>query len=83
MAGRDQLSGRQTAELRRDGVLTHRRFSPPPKSNFRVGAKEPNVRMKRPLMKRGGHFLGEADSAVANKKHDCGESGSPESGGGG
>lgn len=54
-----------------------------PKVISGLGPKSQVVQMKRPLMKRGGHFRGEAQSTVANKKHDRRQIGSPESGGGG
>lgn len=60
----------------------HRCYSPLPKVISGLGQKSQVVQMKRPLMKGGGHFRGEAQSAVANKKHDRGEIGSPESGSG-
>lgn len=66
-----------------DIALTHRRFSQPPKSNFRVGAKKPSCPNEKALDEERGHFHREAELTVANKRHDRHEIGSPESEGGG
>lgn len=54
-------------------------LSQPPKSNFRVRAKEPSCPNEKALNKERRPFSREAELTVANKRHDRDEIGSPES----
>lgn len=60
-------------------TLTHRPLSQPPKSNFRVRAKEPSCPNEKALDEERRPFSREAELTVANKRHDRDEIGSPES----
>ena len=68
-------------------TLTHQPFHNHLKVISGLGQRSQVVQMKRPSMKRGGHFPREAELTVSNKRHDRDEIGSPESisekGGGG
>lgn len=54
-------------------------LSQPPKSNFRVRAKEPSCPNEKALDEERRPFSREAELTVANKRHDRDEIGSPES----
>lgn len=54
-------------------------LSQPPKSNFRVRAKEPSCTNEKGLDEERRPFSREAELTVANKRHDRDEIGSPES----
>lgn len=54
-------------------------LSQPPKSNFRVRAKEPSCPNEKALDEERRPFSQEAELTVANKRHDRDEIGSPES----